>query len=257
MEDYKLFTEPNELYETMQRNKPDNYPISNDLLFCSGEGSKTAYIKMLGVVLRQNEEINEAQQAIFKRIIAGANSDFEAIEYLRMAKPFDENDLQIFIECLLHDKTFYAFTKKGNEKRLMTKKIIDKELKKHLLKVVPKEFRFLVTNVYFLAYINELFLPLEKNRIIITIEKFFELSLYEKNSLYDKFNINYDKYETARIWINRYRIKYKDVLEKYKNDPEYQTIEKIQSVQQIIRKSKTKPDDDKTLDHTMDDFYIY
>ena len=170
---------------------------------------------------------------------------------------YNDTDLQIFIECLLHDKTFYAFTKKGNEKRLMTKKIIDKELKKHLLKVVPKEFRFLVTNVYFLAYINELFLPLEKNRIIITIEKFFELSLYEKNSLYDKFNINYDKYETARIWINRYRIKYKDVLEKYKNDPEYQTIEKIQSVQQIIRKSKTKPDDDKTLDHTMDDFYIY
>jgi len=170
---------------------------------------------------------------------------------------YNDPDLQIFIECLLHDKTFYAFTKKGNEKRLMTKKIIDKELKKHLLKVVPKEFRFLVTNAYFLAYINELFLPLEKNRIIITIEKFFELSLYEKNSLYDKFNINYDKYETARIWINRYRIKYKDVLEKYKNDPEYQTIEKIQSVQQIIRKSKTKPDDDKTLDHTMDDFYIY
>ena len=170
---------------------------------------------------------------------------------------YNDPDLQIFIECLLHDKTFYSFTKKGNEKRLMTKKIIDKELKKHLLKVVPKEFRFLVTNVYFLAYINELFLPLEKNRIIITIEKFFELSLYEKNSLYDKFNINYDKYEAARIWINRYRIKYKDVLEKYKNDPEYQTIEKIQSVQQIIRKSKTKPDDDKTLDHTMDDFYIY
>lgn len=170
---------------------------------------------------------------------------------------YNDPDLQIFIECLLHDKTFYAFTKKGNEKRLMTKRIIDKELKKHLLKVVPKEFRFLVTNAYFLAYINELFLPLEKNRIIITIEKFFELSLYEKNSLYDKFNINYDKYETARIWINRYRIKYKDVLEKYKNDPEYQTIEKIQSVQQIIRKSKTKPDDDKTLDHTMDDFYIY
>ena len=170
---------------------------------------------------------------------------------------YNDPDLQIFIESLLHDKTFYAFTKKGDEKRLMTKRIIDKELKKHLLKVTPKEFRFLVTNSYFLAYINELFLPLEKNRIIITIEKFFELSLYEKNSLYDKFNINFDKYETARIWINRYRIKYKGALEKYKNDPEYQTIEKLQSVQQIIRKSKTKPDDDKTLDHTMDDFYIY
>ena len=81
-----------------------------------------------------------------------------------------------------------------------------------MLKVIPKEFRFLVTNIYFLLYINELFLPLEKNRIINTIEKFFELSVYEKNSLYDKFNINYDKYETARLWINRYRIRYQKVL---------------------------------------------
>ena len=153
---------------------------------------------------------------------------------------YNDPDLLVFIECLLHDKTFFAFGKKGNEKRLMTKRIIDKELKKHLFNVVPKEFKFLVTNPYFLAYINELFLPLEKNRIIITIEKFFELSLYEKNSLYSKCSINYEYYENARIWINRYRIKYKDILEKYKNDPEYQTIEKIQSVQQVLRKNRIK-----------------
>jgi hypothetical protein len=169
---------------------------------------------------------------------------------------YNEPELIIFIESLLHDKTFFALNKKGKAKRLYTKKLIDRELKKHLLKVVPKEFRFLITNVYFLIYINELFLPLEKNRIIITIEKFFGLSLYEKNSLYDKFNINYDRYEEARIWINRYRIKYKNTLEKYKNDPEYQTIEKIQSVQQVIRKNKTKPDEDKILDHTIEEFYI-
>ena len=169
---------------------------------------------------------------------------------------YNEPDLLIFIESLLHDKTFFAIGKKGNEKRLITKRLIDRELKKHLFKVVPKEFRFLVTNIYFLAYLNELFLPLEKDRIIITIEKFFELSLYEKNSLYNKFNINYEKYETVRIWINRYRIRYKDILEKYKNDPEYQTIEKIQSVQLDLKKNKIKPEDDKTLDHTFDDFYV-
>jgi len=171
---------------------------------------------------------------------------------------YNDPDLIIFIESLLHDKTFFAINKKGNEKRLMTKKLIDKELKKHLLKVIPKEFRFLVNNIYFLLYINELFLPLEKNRIIITIEKFFELSIYEKNSLYDKFNINYDKYETARLWINRYRIRYQKVLDKYKNDPEYQTIEKIQSVQQVIKKNKNKNEDDNNieLDHTVDNFYV-
>ncbi len=89
-----------------------------------------------------------------------------------------------------------------------------------------------------------------------TIEKFFELSLFENNSLYNKSNINYDKYEMARTWINRTRIKYKNILEKYKNDPEYQTIEKIQSEQIIIRKNKIKPDDEKVMDHTIDQIYF-
>ena len=165
---------------------------------------------------------------------------------------YNDPDLLIFIESLLHDKTFFALNKKGSEKRLATKKLIDRELKKHLLKVIPKELIFLVNNPYFLTYINELFLPLEKCRIMTTIEKFFELSLFENNSLYNKSNINYDKYEMARTWINRTRIKYKKIIEKYKNDPEYQTIEKIQSEQLIIRKNKIKPDDEKVMDHTID-----
>ena len=161
-----------------------------------------------------------------------------------------------FIQSLLHDKTFFSLSKKGDMKRYLTKKLIDKVLKKHLLQVVPKEFRFLITDQYFLQYINELFLPLEKNRIIITIEKFFELSLYEKNSLYNKFDINYQEYEIARSWISKCRNRYKDTLEKYKNDPEYQTIEKIQSIQMEIKNNRLqKVDDDKTFDHTVDDFY--
>ena len=168
---------------------------------------------------------------------------------------YNDPDLLIFIESLLHDKTFFALNKKGSEKRLATKKLIDRELKKHLLKVIPKELIFLVNNPYFLIYINELFLPLEKCRIMTTIEKFFDLSLFENNSLYNKSNINYDKYEIARTWINRTRIKYKKIIEKYKNDPEYQTIEKIQSEQIIIRKNKIKPDDEKVMDHTIDQFY--
>ena len=75
---------------------------------------------------------------------------------------YNDPDLLIFIESLLHDKTFFALNKKGSEKRLATKKLIDRELKKHLLKVIPKELIFLVNNPYFLIYINEVFLPLEK-----------------------------------------------------------------------------------------------
>ena len=170
---------------------------------------------------------------------------------------YNEPHLLPFIQSLLLDKSFFSLSKKGITKRYLTKKVIDKALRRHLLSVIPKEFRFLIDNTYFLKYINELFLPLEKNRIINTIEKFFELSLYEKNSLYNKFNINYEEYEIARNLINRYRNKYKDVLEKYKNDPEYQTIEKIQSVQMEIKKNKNIIEDDKTFDHTIDEFSPY
>jgi hypothetical protein len=179
----------------------------------------------------------------------------EILQRLNIA--YNEPDLLIFIQNLLHDKTFFFLNKKGNIKRYLTKAVIDKALRKHLFRVVPKEFRFLINNTYFLQYLNELFLPLEKNRIMITIEKFFELSIYEKNSLYNKFDIRYEEYEMARNWINQTRIRYKDILEKYKNDPEYQTIEKIQSVQQEIKKNKNVVDDNCTFDHTIDDINVY
>ena len=50
---------------------------------------------------------------------------------------YNDPELIVFIESLLHDKTFFALNKKGIEKRLFTKKLIDRELKKHLLKVSP------------------------------------------------------------------------------------------------------------------------
>ena len=179
----------------------------------------------------------------------------EILQHCNIA--YNEPILLPFIQSLLYDKTFFSLTKQGNIKRILTKRLIDKSLKNHLLKVLPKEFKFLVKNEYFLKYINELFLPLEKNRIIITIEKFFELSVYDKNSLYNNLDINYDNYEKVRNYINIYRNKYKDTLEKYKNDPEYQTIEKIQSIQNKIRKSKTKKEEEKSIDeNTKDDFLV-
>jgi hypothetical protein len=173
---------------------------------------------------------------------------------------YNDPGLLPFIQSLLYDKTFFSISKKGNIKRKLTKRIIDKALNKHLLKIIPKEFKFLINNQYFLKYINELFLPLEKDRIIMTIEKFFELSLYEKNSVYNNLNINFNEYEVARKMISNYRKKYKDTLEKYKNDPEYQTIEKMQSEQMLIKKAKMKlklEEEENSLDETSDDIYIH
>lgn len=105
-----MINEPDELrYDTMRCNKSDNYPICNELLFSDSDITKNIYNKMLGVVLRQGDEIIDSQWAIFKRIIAGANADFEAIEYLRMAKQFDENDLQKFIELCSETPLKYRF----------------------------------------------------------------------------------------------------------------------------------------------------
>ena len=42
---------------------------------------------------------------------------------------YNDPDLIIFIESLLLNKTFFTINKKGNEKRLMTKKLIDREFK--------------------------------------------------------------------------------------------------------------------------------
>lgn len=197
-----------------------------------------------------NEQINLA----FSSKKMELNLFLEILQRCNIA--YNDPVLLNFIQSLLLDKTFFSLSKKGITKRYLTKKIIDRALRKHLLEIIPREFRFLANSPYFIKYINELFLPLEKNRIIITIEKFFELSIYENNSLYNKFDINYEEYELARNWINKCRNKYKDILEKYKNDPEYQTIEKIQSVQMNLKNKKFKVEDDKTLDHTMDDFNI-
>ena len=72
--------------------------------------------------------------------------------------------------------------------------------------------------------------------------------------------INFDEYETARKMINIYRNKYKNTLEKYKQDPEYQTIEKIQSEQILYKKAKAKKkfenEENISLDETSDDIDI-
>jgi hypothetical protein len=84
--------------------------------------------------------------------------------------------------------------------------------------------------------INKLIIPNDEYGNIKLSKILYEDGNITKDYYTNKFDINYEKYESTRCWINRLRIKYKDILVKYKNDPEYQTIEKIQSVQQVIKK---------------------
>jgi hypothetical protein len=55
---------------------------------------------MLAVILQQAEEITKAQLMIFKRIVAGANVEFEVKDYLRMALEIEIEDFNNFVfEC--------------------------------------------------------------------------------------------------------------------------------------------------------------
>ena len=173
---------------------------------------------------------------------------------------YNEPSILKLIDSLIKNKNFFLLNEQSNKKRLLSKKIIDDALYKHLNKVMPKELKFLIKDPYFIRYISEVFLPLEKNRIIITIEKYFELSLLDKNSLSLNLQNYQEQYEIIKSRINKYRIRYDSIMQKYKNDPEYQTIEKIQSVQMAIdiQKEKNKEmimknqGEDFTLEKTVD-----
>lgn len=69
----------------LNSNKAKAYPIENDMLVSATDFVLNGYLKMLGVVLQQPSEITEAQLSIYKRIIAGTESEKSAEDYLRMA----------------------------------------------------------------------------------------------------------------------------------------------------------------------------
>lgn len=79
----------------LTNNKAKTYPIENDMLHAATDFLLNGYLKMLGVILQQSSEITPAQLALYKRIIAGTETEKSAEDYLRMA-------LEIEIEDYLH-----------------------------------------------------------------------------------------------------------------------------------------------------------
>ena len=84
-------------------------PIKNELLANSTDIIKNTYLKMLAVVLRQGNEVNEKQDTIFREIVAGAYVEYEAIDYLRMAKQLNESDISKFEELCSNTVLKYRF----------------------------------------------------------------------------------------------------------------------------------------------------
>lgn len=88
------------LCEYLNNSVAERYPIDNLALSTSTDYIKNGYLKMLGVVMQQSGIIADSQLEIFKRIIAGINTDKTAEDYLRMALDIDILDYVEFSnEC--------------------------------------------------------------------------------------------------------------------------------------------------------------
>lgn len=88
------------LCQYIENSKAKNYPIKNDCLCESTDFIKNGYLKMLAVILQQAGETTDAQVNIYKRILAGAQSELTAEDFLRMALSIEIEDFVNFTgEC--------------------------------------------------------------------------------------------------------------------------------------------------------------
>lgn len=202
------------------------------------------------------EEINNVYESLSEEQIQNAFKCPKMYQkyYLEIQQvcdmAYNEPSLQILISTLLQNKTFYSFTKNGHLKRKMSKKIIDQALKKVLKQNLPIEFHVLINDSYFIRYLNEVFLPLNKEKIINSVEKFLELSNCKDENLYERFGYDDDlsgsSYEGEKGKIIGYKNKFKKIIEVYKKKIEYQSKEKLD----FIKKKENINNDDKTCETT-------
>ena len=88
------------LCEYLDNTVAERYPVSNKDLAESTDYIKNGYLKMLAVVMQQSGTITEPQLKMFKRIIAGADTDKQAEDFLRMALDIEIDDyIQFSDEC--------------------------------------------------------------------------------------------------------------------------------------------------------------
>lgn len=88
------------LCEYLNKNGAKQYPISNKELSESTDYIKNGYLKMLAVILQQSGNVSNAQLEMFKRIIAGAETEKTAEDFLRMALDIEIEDyIKFSNEC--------------------------------------------------------------------------------------------------------------------------------------------------------------
>lgn len=84
----------------LNQHTAERYPIANESLAESTDFIRNGYLKMLAVVLQQAGTVTPAQQALFQRILAGAQTEKTVEDYLRAALSVTIDDyLQFTAEC--------------------------------------------------------------------------------------------------------------------------------------------------------------
>ena len=139
---------------------------------------------------------------------------------------------------------------KGLQKRRNVREIILNSVKKKLFEILPTELKCLSEDNYFIIYLSKLFLPIRKDKIIYAIDKYFELINLDKNYFYKNGCIDEELYNSIQLKINtyQYQYKFKHILEKYFNDPEYMSKERLISLTKranIIDKNEDELEDKK------------
>lgn len=88
------------LCEYLDENTAEQYPVLNKELADNTDYIKNGYLKMLAVVLQQSGEISNAQLEMFRRIVAGAETEKRAEDFLRMALEIEVEDyIRFTVEC--------------------------------------------------------------------------------------------------------------------------------------------------------------
>ena len=103
----------NKLREYMAEQKPEQYPLENNMLAQKDEYTKSLYLRMLCALIRYAGEPDEMQMLYIRRLIAGIDAEQEYPDYMKMALDLSTDDVDEFVSAFEDDELSYFFALDG------------------------------------------------------------------------------------------------------------------------------------------------
>lgn len=98
-----------QLCDYIDRNKAKNYPIKNEILKSEEEFVKNGYLRMLAVVLQVGDSIQDGQMNLYKRMVAGAETENSVEDYMRQAMEIEIQEYLDFVNACKEGELKYRF----------------------------------------------------------------------------------------------------------------------------------------------------